>query len=89
MSANATPQAPQQPFPFHLYINSKPAGKTRVEKFGDFFHVLIEREDANTKKVLPPFTAVLEVQQLEAARQRIAEQLETLDVVINDLKSLA
>jgi len=38
-------QTPQPGFPFHLYQPAKADKKLRVEKFGEFFHVLIERED--------------------------------------------
>jgi len=86
MTTNAMPQGQQQAFPFQLYLSAKAAGKTRVERFGDFHHVLIEREDPSTKKILPPFTSVIDIEQLEQTRGRLLTQLEAVEMVIADLK---
>lgn len=86
---NARPQAPSHPFPFQLYAKAKAEGKTRVEKFGDYFHVLIERVDPVSKEVLPPITAVVERKQVEAARQKVVEHLAAMDTLLGDLKALA
>lgn len=80
------PQPQQSGFPFALYLKAKEEKRVRMEKFGDFHHVLIERFDPETKKPQPPITAVLALEQVQQMRDRLQSQIASLDALIEDMK---
>jgi len=84
---NRMPPQPPQGFPFASYPKAKEDKLSRMEKFGDYHHVLIERFDPDTKKPLPPITAVLSLEQVEQMRDRLQTQIEALDVLLADMRA--
>ena len=81
MNQNPNRQQQQTPFPFATYVTAKENGNTKIEKYGDHYHVIIRNFEPETKQELPPTTATF----IKSDVANITERIESN--VLNFLNS--